>query len=93
MDGAFGKRIKTFTTARSHHGGFVSVQKGSGKHLTAVLIASASGKLAPLFAIAAEKSVMKSWIEPMPQAFYKDGKNVPHWLAESGWMPKDSVIR
>lgn len=93
VDGEFGKRRKGFTDARSHHGGFMSVQKGSGKHMTALLTASASGKLAPLFAIAAGKKVMQAWTEPLSKTHYKDSQSVPHWLAEKCWLPKDVVIR
>ena len=60
VDGEIGRRIKVFSSANSHHGGAIANVKGSGKHLTAVLIASASGQRAPLFAIAGGKNVMQS---------------------------------
>ena len=61
VDGEFGERVKVFSGSHSHHGGFTAVQKGSGRHMTAVIAAAASGHLAPLFVIAAGVNVMQSW--------------------------------
>lgn len=93
VDGEFGHRRKSFSSASSNHGGYSVVRKGSGKHLTAILNVSASGQLAPLFAIAAGKSVMVSWTRPLPKVSFVDDEGVPHWLADQGWMPNDTVVR
>ena len=93
VDGEFGHRRKVFRSAQSHHGGFQPVQKGSGKHLTAVITASASGKLVPLFSIAAGKNVIEAWLKPLPAESYTSKAGIPHWLTQPGWMPGDCVIR
>ena len=93
VDGEFGRRIKTFTDASSHHGGFKSVHKGSGKRVTAVLAASVSGHITPLFCIAAGKYIMEDWIKPLPRTFFKHENGASHWLAESGWLRSECVLR
>ena len=92
VDGAFRRRAKGFSSANSHHSCAISNVKGSGKHLTAVLIASAPGQLAPLFAGAGKRNVMQSWMAPLLKKEYtKD--NVPHWLKDESWIPRDCVSR
>ena len=93
VDGEFVHRKKRFSSSKFHHGGFISTQKGSWKHLTAVLVVSASGHLAPLFAIAAGKNVMDAWSYPLLEEFFKSLNGVPHYLAEHGWLHNDSFIR
>ena len=70
VDGEFGHRRKVFSSVRSQCGGFQAVQKCSGKHLTTVIIASASGKLVPLFSIPAGMNEMQAWLRPLPAESY-----------------------
>ena len=93
VDGEFGHRRKSFSSARSHHRGFQAVQKGSRKHLTAVITASALGKLVPLFSIAAGKNVMEASLKPLPAESYTSKAGIPHCLPQPGWMTSDCVIR
>lgn len=55
-----GERTKSFTSSSSHYGGFSAVPKGgNGKQVTAAVVASASGLVAPPFLIVAGKNVMR----------------------------------
>ena len=87
VDGEFGERVKVFSGSRSHHGGFTAVQKGSGRHMTAVIAAAASGHLAPLFLIAAGVNVMQSSIKlvvsPALKFFTFERKSRDQTLASS----------
>lgn len=51
VDASHGKRKKAFTTSTSHHGGFrgAATNYGTNQHITAVVIASASGRVTPPF--------------------------------------------
>ena len=91
-DGEFGRRYKSFGSAKTHHGGSNANKKGSGKHFTAIIIGAASEKIAPLFTIAAGRNVMESWTMPLDKAFYKPTDKVPQWLSQAGWLPSDCVM-
>eukprot|EP00171_Calliarthron_tuberculosum_P002548 IDg2548t1 len=94
VDGEFGHRVKVFGSSRTHQGGFrVSAAKGgSGKHVTAVVVTSASGRKLPPFLVFAGKNTMSGWFEPLPVSSYKDRHGIPHWLTIPGWFPNDAVI-
>ena len=53
----FGQRVKVFGPSDTHHGGFLSssANYGTGKHLTAVVVSSSSGKCLPPFFVFAGK--------------------------------------
>ena len=60
--------------------------------MTAVIAASASGKCAPLFVIAAGKNVMDSSTKPLQEQDFTNMDKGPHWLTNEDWLPGDCVI-
>lgn len=85
---------KAFTTSDSHHGGFkcVSTRKGPGKHITAVIAVSASGRIAPPFLIVAGKNVMARWFIPLDKALYKFEEGNLFSLARKIGSPSDGCV-
>lgn len=51
VDPELGKKLKVFSDASSHHGGSRVACSGSGRHVTAVIAASASGRVCPPFSL------------------------------------------
>ena len=94
VDGDFGHRVKVFRFANAQYGGvgFSSKYSGSGKHLAAVVVTSASGSKLPLFFVFAGKDTMCSWFERLLQDVYKDGTRTCQWLTIPGWSPTDADI-
>ena len=89
------KKIKVFCDATTHHGGSRSYANhaGSGKHITLVIAASASGLICPPFFIVAGVNVMESWFLPLAteglsKALPKDIVD----LSEPDWFPKEGVV-
>lgn len=70
IDQEYGKKVKAFCDSRSHHGGSRAAATGSGKHVTAVIPTSASGKVCPFF-IAQGKQVMSNWLQPLEDQSYQ----------------------
>lgn len=92
----FGKKTKSFASSRTHHGGSCSAKSsvGPGKHVTALIVASASGHKAPPFFFVAGCQVMKHWIDPIPLSF-EENLSRPDCkvLLDEDWFPRDGVIR
>lgn len=93
VDAQFGIRERTFVGKNSRRGGFQVGSKKSNKHITAVIAGSASGRVAPLFVIAAGKKLMKKWYEPLDSTIYRNSDGSAHWLARDGWLPGDTALR
>lgn len=94
VDGEFGHKTKVFGSSGTHHGGFraSATSAGSGKHLTAVVVASASGRKLPPFFVFAGKNVMSNWFDPLRGDQYCDESGNPHWFATGGWFPADAAL-
>ena len=60
--------------------------------MTAVIAASASGHLAPLFIIAAGGYVMESWLKPLDKKVFVNEATGPHWLTNTEWLASDVSI-
>ena len=86
VDGEFGHKVKVFGSADTHHGGFrvSSANSGTGMHVTAVVVTSASGRKLPPFFVFAGKNTTSSWFELLSHEVYKDGTGVRPWLAIQG---------
>lgn len=55
IDGEFCEWEKTFGSSKTNYGGITATKRSYGKHLTATIATSASGKIAQPFFIAAGK--------------------------------------
>ena len=91
----FGKKTKSYAEARSHHEGSCPVRSSSGlgKHMTAIIAASASGRKAPPFLFVAGKLAMRHWIEQLV-VFNRTNLidiNLEH-LGVQNWFPSEGVI-
>ena len=86
------KRIRTFTSATSHHGGRRIAVKDHRKHVTSGIAASASGLLAPLFLIASGKKVMSRWLEPFQENDFPCLDGSLNWLTKTDWCPTSTRI-
>lgn len=73
VDPEFGKKIKVYGDSSSHHGGFraSTTSSGTGRHVTAVIAVSASGKRCPPFFIVQGKQVMSNWLDPLDSDTYR----------------------
>lgn len=93
VDAEYGKRVKVFSDANSHRGGSRAAAGGSGRHVTAVVAASASGRVCPPFFIVEGKNVMSSWFEPLDATQYKGlPVEVREHTTRVGWFPKNGVV-
>lgn len=91
VSGEYGEKVKVFGPASSCHGGFRSSKgRGTGKHLTALVIASAAGEVLPPFFVFEGKNSMTRWFEPLSPEIFKDGTGVPYWFTKEDWFPKSS---
>lgn len=88
----FGRKIKVFSSSRSHHGGRRAQRGGkSSRHVTALVAVSASGRKTPPLFIVSGKRIMDSWFEPLKKFQVGNCKQL-QWLAAPKWFPEDSVI-
>ena len=62
---AFGERSKSLVPNSSRNGECKQKIIGSDKHVTAVIAASAAGRLAPPFFVVAGKNTLSFWTEPL----------------------------
>lgn len=85
----FGKLTKCYAPSSSNRGGARVTVKDHGKHVTAGLAASASGRIAPPFLIAAGKKKMSSWLRPLSPIDFTDERGRMHWLCGEDWCPND----
>lgn len=61
--------------------------------MTAIVKASASGKLAALFVFAAGKNMIESWTKPLLKQYFTDTARGPHCITNKNRLPGDCVIR
>lgn len=93
VDPDLGKKIKVLCDSSTHHGGSRPAGGGSGRHVTAVVAASASGKVCPPVFIIQGKQVMSNWFQPLEMALYtRNTTTVIDGLNEKGWFPQDGVV-
>ena len=80
VETTFGERYKTFRSSSIKHGGGVMTTEsgGGGKHVTAVIAVSASGRVAPPFFIVAGKHVMSRWTDPLDEMLFRNPEGIPH---------------
>lgn len=94
VTGELGEKKKVFTSSKSNACGYRATEgKGIGKHLTAVLIANADGKVLPPFFVFEGKKEMKAWFAPlvdMNERQLKDPLGERYWFSKEGWFPKDA---
>lgn len=88
----YGKRGRTFSASASNLGGRRHNIKDNGAHLTAVVIASASGLVAPPFFVASGKKVMPRWKTPIPSSAKVHLPASLRWLTENTWIPDGTHI-
>lgn len=88
----FGQRQKVFGSSDTHHGGSRANNGGKcGKHITAVLAVSASGRKVPPVFIISGKNVMKNWFHGLShQQIGGDPRLL--WLTTNSWCPRDALI-
>lgn len=92
MDPEFGERIKVAYDSTSHHGGSKPAGSGSGKHVTAFIAASASGRVCPPFFIVQDKNVMSNWFQPLNSDLLRRVNGQSVVLPSSTWFPEDCVV-
>ena len=66
----FGERVRALTPKSSRTGAPKPTFPGSEKHATAVIAASAAGRVAPPFFAVAGKNTMNSWAEPLDSRIF-----------------------
>eukprot|EP00171_Calliarthron_tuberculosum_P002529 IDg2529t1 len=95
VDATFGKREKAFTAANSHHGGFRGEKAvyGARQHVTAVVMATASGRLAPPFFIVEGKRLNARWWAPVKGGFGECVSGICAKYTKPNWFPKEGVIK
>ena len=90
------KKTKSYAEARCHHGGSCPARSSSepGKHVTAIIATSASGRKALLFFFVAGKLAMQHWIHSLV-VFNRTNLidiNLEH-LGMQDWFPSEGVIQ
>lgn len=70
--------------------GYVRTSKDVGKHFTAVLADSTSGKLALLFYVAVKN--VCNWLQLLNANVLKDANGVPYFLTRNEWYPRDICV-
>ena len=93
IDTEHGIREKVYASSSTHHGEFRNPgnSKGSGIHVTAVIVVSASGLKAPPFFFISGKRKYADWFEPLLPDVYCDKDGIPHKLCENQWFPDNGV--
>lgn len=93
VDFTFGTRRKAFGASNSHHGVFTAATNTTaGKHMTAVVAVSASGRRGPPFFIVAGTHVLSSWLKPLSKNHLDQSCNLQRF-AKSCWFRKAAFIK
>ena len=61
-----------------------------GRHVTAIVVASAAGDVLPPFSVFAGK--YQAWFDALPAEIFKDSTGEPHWIAKNWLFPENSCI-
>lgn len=93
VDPEFGRRVKVLCDSSSHHGGSRPASTGTGRHVTAVVAASASGRVCPPFFLVQGKQVISNWFQPLQAHMYSNanGALIGNLISE-GWFPEGGVV-
>lgn len=88
----FGRKKKVFGASDTHHGRAVAqVNVRGGKHVTALVPISASGRRAPPVFIVTGKNIMSNWFHPL--AAQQSGVDEHQlWLTQKNWFPDDALF-
>ena len=86
-----GRKIKVFGSSSTHHGGSRAQHGRAGRHVTAVMCCSASGKICPPTFIISGVNIMRSWFEPL-SCEQIQGNNSLKWLCRRDWFPREALV-
>lgn len=85
--GEYSTKFKTFKLRKTSNSGYSAQKvKGTGNHLTGIILENADGRVLPPLLIFEEKLEMKRWFMPLPTASWSSTEDLEKWFTKLGWF-------